>query len=81
MRQHGPAPVPIPLRNAPTKLMKELGYGNEYQYSHDHAGNFAYQEFLPDQLSGTVFYHPGDNAQEHKMRERLQQWWGQKYGY
>ncbi|PJJ59255.1 replication-associated recombination protein A [Hymenobacter chitinivorans] len=81
VRQQGVQPVPIPLRNAPTKLMKELGYGDQYQYSHDHAGNFAYQEFLPAALSGTVFYHPGDNPAEHKMQERLRQWWGQKYGY
>ncbi|WP_188815161.1 replication-associated recombination protein A [Hymenobacter cavernae] len=81
VRQQGVQPVPIPLRNAPTKLMKQLGYGNEYQYSHDYAGNFAYQEFLPESLSGTVFYEPGQNASEAKMRERLRQWWGEKYGY
>ncbi|UOQ55431.1 replication-associated recombination protein A [Hymenobacter cellulosivorans] len=81
VRQQGVQAVPIPLRNAPTKLMKELGYGNQYQYSHDYEGSFAYQEFMPEALSGTVFYHPGNNAAEHKMQERLRQWWGEKYGY
>ncbi|MCB2408249.1 replication-associated recombination protein A [Hymenobacter lucidus] len=81
VRQQGVQPVPIPLRNAPTKLMKELGYGDEYQYSHDYAGNFAAQEFMPAALSGQRFYEPGHNAQETKIQERLKQWWGQKYGY
>jgi putative ATPase len=81
VRQQGVPPVPLPLRNAPTKLMKDLGYGGEYQYSHDYAGNFAAQEFMPEQLSGTTFYHPGHNTQEGKIQERLRQWWGQKYGY
>ncbi|RYU82099.1 replication-associated recombination protein A [Hymenobacter persicinus] len=81
VRQQGVQPVPIPLRNAPTKLMKELGYGDEYQYSHDYAGNFAAQEFMPAALSGHRFYDPGHNPQEAKIQERLQQWWGAKYGY
>ncbi|UYZ64995.1 replication-associated recombination protein A [Hymenobacter weizhouensis] len=81
VRQHGVQPVPIPLRNAPTKLMQELGYGQQYLYSHDYEGNFAYQEFLPEALSGTVFYHPGHNPQEAKAQERLRQLWGEKYGY
>ncbi|QNE40200.1 replication-associated recombination protein A [Hymenobacter sp. NBH84] len=81
VRQQGVQPIPIPLRNAPTKLMKQLGYGQEYQYAHDYPGNFVYQEFLPEQLSGTTFYHPGDNPAEHKIRERLRQQWGEKYGY
>ncbi|WP_246010693.1 replication-associated recombination protein A [Hymenobacter perfusus] len=81
VRQQGVQPVPIPLRNAPTKLMAELGYGSQYQYSHDYPGNFAYQEFLPDALSGTVFYHPGHNPAESKAQERLRQLWGEKYGY
>jgi len=81
VRQQGVQPVPIPLRNAPTKLMKELGYGDEYQYSHDYAGNFAAQEFMPAALSGKRFYEPGHNPSEAKIQERLQQWWGPKYGY
>ncbi|WP_245326175.1 replication-associated recombination protein A [Hymenobacter wooponensis] len=81
VRQQGVQPVPIPLRNAPTKLMEELGYGNTYMYSHDYEGNFAYQEFMPEQLSGRVFYHPGHNPAETKAQERLRHLWGEKYGY
>ncbi|MBX0290654.1 replication-associated recombination protein A [Hymenobacter sp. HSC-4F20] len=81
VRQQGVQPVPIALRNAPTKLMEELGYGNQYMYSHDYEGNFAYQEFLPEQLSGRVFYHPGHNPAEAKAQERLRHLWGEKYGY
>ncbi|TGE16844.1 replication-associated recombination protein A [Hymenobacter elongatus] len=81
VRQQGVQAVPIPLRNAPTKLMKDLGYGTAYQYSHDYPGNFAYQEFMPDALSGKRFYDPGHNAAEAKIQERLRQWWGEKYGY
>jgi putative ATPase len=81
VRQHGVHPVPVPLRNAPTKLMKSLGYGDAYQYSHNGAGNFAYQEFMPDALSGTRFYDPGDNPLEAKIRERLRSWWQEKYDY
>ena len=81
VRAQGVHPVPVPLRNAPTKLMQELGYGEAYHYSHNAPGNFAYQEFLPDALSGTRFYDPGDNPAEAKIRERLREWWGEKYGY
>ncbi|HET9502678.1 MAG TPA: replication-associated recombination protein A [Hymenobacter sp.] len=81
VRQQGVHPVPVPLRNAPTKLMKELGYGDAYQYSHNAAGNFAYQEFLPEALAGTRFYDPGDNPAEAKIRERLRGWWQEKYNY
>jgi putative ATPase len=81
VRQHGVHPVPVLLRNAPTKLLKELGYGDAYQYSHNGAGNFAYQEFMPDALSGTRFYDPGDNPLEAKIRERLRSWWQDKYDY
>ena len=81
VRTHGPRPVPVPLRNAPTRLLRQLGYGQQYQYSHDGAGNFEAQEFLPEALSGTRFYEPGDNASEQKLRERLRGWWGEKYGY
>lgn len=81
VRQQGVQPVPIPLRNAPTKLMAELGYGSQYHYSHDYPDNFAYQEFLPEALSGTVFYRPGHNPAETKAQERLRQLWGEKYGY
>ncbi len=81
VKAHGVHPVPVPLRNAPTRLMKQLGYGQEYAYSHNGAGNFEEQEFLPDALSGTRFYAPGQNASEQKIQERLRGWWGEKYGY
>ncbi len=77
----GDLPVPIPLRNAPTKLMKELGYGDEYKYSHDFANNFAEQEFLPEAISNTAFYVPGNNSRENGTREFLKNRWKDKYGY
>ena len=73
--------LPIHLRNAPTKLMKELGYGEDYKYSHDYANNFAEQEFLPDEISETKLYNPGDNAREIGTREFLKNRWKDKYGY
>lgn len=81
VKAHGVHPVPVALRNAPTKLMKQLGYGDEYRYSHDGEGNFQEQEFLPEALRGTRFYEPGHNASEQKIQERLRGWWGEKYGY
>ena len=73
-------PVPLHLRNAPTKLMGELGYGSEYKYAHDYSGNFIQQEFLPESISGTRFYEPNEqNAQEAKMAERMRALWGHKY--
>jgi putative ATPase len=77
----GNLPVPLHLRNAPTKLMKELNYGKEYQYSHQYENNFSNQEFLPDELSGTAFYVPGINARENEMRNYLKNLWKDKYGY
>jgi putative ATPase len=81
VKQTGDLPVPIHLRNAPTKLMKELGYGDEYKYSHDYANNFAEQEFLPEAISETVLYNPGDNSRENNTREFLKNRWKSKYGY
>jgi putative ATPase len=81
VKETGDLPVPIPLRNAPTKLMKELGYGDEYKYSHDFANNFAEQEFLPETISKTVFYEPGNNSRENGTREFLKNRWKDKYGY
>ncbi|MBO7189859.1 MAG: replication-associated recombination protein A [Alistipes sp.] len=73
-------PVPLHLRNAPTKLMGDMGYGADYKYAHDFAGNFVQQEFLPDSLSGTRFYVPNEgNAQEQKIAERIKALWGDKY--
>ena len=73
--------VPLHLRNAPTKLMKDLGYGKDYRYSHSYGHNFSDQEYLPDEVSGTAFYTPGDNPRENEMRKRLKSLWNDKYGY
>jgi putative ATPase len=81
VKQTGDLPVPIHLRNAPTKLMKELGYGEEYKYSHDFANNFAEQEFLPTEISETTFFEPGENAREKEIRQFLKNRWQNKYGY
>lgn len=77
----GDLSVPIHLRNAPTKLMAELGYGQEYQYAHDFDHNFATQEYLPDSIADTVFYNPGNNARENSTREFLRNRWKSKYKY
>ena len=81
VKQTGNLSVPLYLRNAPTKLMKDLNYGDGYLYAHDHPENFIMQEFLPDDISGQVFYDPGDNAREKEMRAFLAARWGEKYGY
>lgn len=81
VRESGDLSIPLHIRNAPTKLMKEMGYGQEYKYAHDFPGNFAEQEFLPDALSGKVFYEPGDNAREGALRNYLRACWKEKYGY
>ena len=81
VKQTGDLSVPLHLRNAPTKLMKELGYGDAYKYSHDFANNFAEQEFLPDEIKNTAFYNPGNNSRENGTREFLKNRWKDKYGY
>nr|WP_322625172.1 replication-associated recombination protein A [uncultured Flavobacterium sp.] len=81
VKQTGDLPVPLHLRNAPTKLMKELGYGDEYKYAHDYDNNFATQEFLPDEISNTTFYEPGANSRENADRDILRKRWNGKYGY
>jgi putative ATPase len=81
VQQHGDLPVPLHLRNAPTKLMKDLEYGKEYKYSHDGEGNFIEQEFLPNKISNTKFYNPGNNAREDELRKFLRERWKEKYGY
>jgi putative ATPase len=73
--------VPLHLRNAPTKLMKSIGYGKEYEYSHAYKDNFTSQEYLPENLTGTLLYDPGNNAAEEKLRERLKLLWKGKYKY
>ena len=81
VKQTGDLAVPIHLRNAPTKLMKELGYGEEYKYSHDYANNFAEQEFLPNEITATKFFEPGENAREKELRHFLKNRWRDKYDY
>lgn len=79
VKQTGNLPVPLHLRNAPTKLMKDMDYGKEYQYAHSYEGNFIEQEFLPEDISGLQFYNPGQNSTENKIREQLLKKWGKKY--
>jgi putative ATPase len=81
VKQSGNLSIPLSLRNAPTKLMKELGYGDEYKYSHSYANNFAAQEFMPEEMSGTKFYEPGNNSRENSQRDFLKNRWKDKYGY
>lgn len=81
VKQTGDLPVPLHLRNAPTKLMKELGYGDDYKYAHDFDNNFANQEFLPEEIKNTAFYEPGNNARENSTRDFLRNCWKGKYGY
>lgn len=81
VKQHGDLPVPLHIRNAPTKLMKNLDYGKGYQYSHSYDSNFSPQEYLPEKISGTAFYEPGKNAREEELRKFLRERWKEKYGY
>jgi putative ATPase len=81
VRNKGDLPVPLQIRNAPTKLMKNLGYGAEYKYAHSFDNNFVDMEFLPDQISGTKFYDPGNNPREQEFRLKLKQLWKSKYKY
>ena len=81
VRETGDLPVPLAIRNAPTKLMKSLGYGQHYQYAHSYENNFAAMEFLPDKLKNSKFYEPGNNAREEELRRFLKTLWKEKYGY
>lgn len=81
VKQSGDLSIPLHLRNAPTKLMKELGYGEDYKYAHNYENNFISQEFLPSELSGTVFFEPANNPRENAQREFLKNRWKDKYGY
>jgi len=81
VRKTGDLSIPLHLRNAPTKLMKDLDYGKDYQYSHNYPENFVQQEFLPDDISGTKIYEPGNNSRENKFREILKTRWKEKYNY
>ena len=81
VQQEGDLPVPLHIRNAPTQLMKKMNYGKDYAYSHNYENNFAPQEYLPEQLSGTVFYKPGNNLREQELQKHLKTLWKEKYGY
>ena len=81
VKETGDLSVPLSIRNAPTKLMKELGYGDNYQYAHNHTNNFADHEFLPNAIKGVTLYEPGNNSRENVQREFLKQRWKDKYGY
>jgi putative ATPase len=81
VRQTGDLPVPLHLRNAPTKLMKNIGYGKNYKYAHNFEGNFTDQDFLPDAIKGTQIYQPGNNPKENEAREKMKKLWGNRYKY
>ncbi len=81
VKETGDLPVPLHLRNAPTKLMKNIGYGTDYRYAHAYENNFSEQEYFPEKLSGRKLYDPQTNSSEEKIRERLKALWGKKYGY
>jgi len=81
VKQTGDLSVPLSIRNAPTKLMKELGYGKEYAYAHNYEGNFVSHEFLPEEITGTTLYEPGRNAREDGLKKYLRSLWNEKYGY
>lgn len=81
VQETGDLSVPLPLRNAPTKLMKDIGYGDNYKYSHDYEGNFIAQEFLPEEITKTNLYDPGNNPRENALREFLKSKWKGKYNY
>ncbi len=79
VKQTGNLPVPLHLRNAPTKLMKDLDYGKEYKYAHSYEGNFVEQDFLPEEIKNAKLYQPGKNSTEKKIYEELKKKWGNKY--
>ena len=79
VQQTGNQPVPMHLRNAPTKLMEQLGYGKDYKYAHDYEGHFVHQQFLPDELQDRRFWHAQPNPQEDRLHERMIQLWGERY--
>jgi putative ATPase len=81
VKQQGDLSVPLHIRNAPTRMMKNMGYGKDYEYSHSFENNFSPQEYLPDALRGNTFYRPGNNAREEEMRKFLRSLWKDKYGY
>jgi putative ATPase len=81
VRKTGDLPVPLPIRNAPTGLMKKMDYGKGYKYAHDFPGNFVDQEYLPEKIKGKKLYDPGRNGSEARLKEYLRQCWKEKYNY
>ena len=81
VKQYGDLPVPLSVRNAPTKLMKNLNYGKDYKYAHSYENNFTAMEFLPEEIKNTIIYNPGKNAREEELRKFLRERWKDKYGY
>ena len=81
VRKTGDLSVPLNIRNAPTRLMKDLGYGKEYKYAHSYEGNFVNEEFLPEKIKNTIFYTPQENIREKDILERLKKLWKKKYNY
>ncbi len=81
IKRTGDQPVPLNIRNAPTNLMKDIGYGKDYKYAHDYKDNFVEEEFLPDKIKGTILYKPQDNPRENEILARLKKLWGKKYNY
>ena len=79
VRRTGDLPVPLHIRNAPSKLMKDLGYGKDYKYAHAYKGNFAEQDFLPEKVKNERLYKTQNNATELKIMERLKAWWGKRF--
>jgi len=75
VRKEGDLPVPLHIRNAPTKLMKKIGYGKDYKYAHSFSGNFIADNFLPSEIKGTIIYEPGSNPKEDEIRKRLSKLW------
>ncbi len=81
VKKQGDLPVPLHIRNAPTSMMKNMGYGKNYKYAHNYEDNFTNEEFLPDVLSGKTFYEPGKNPREEELRKFLRLRWKEKYNY
>ena len=81
VQKTGDLSVPLHIRNAPTRLMKDLGYGKDYKYAHSYNGNFVDDNFLPDDIEGKKLFEPGDNPREKEIRQRLKNWWKDRYGY
>jgi putative ATPase len=81
VKQKGDLPVPLHLRNSPTKMMKQMDYGKEYKYAHNYENNFVLQDFLPTEISGKRFYSPQKNAREEEIRKFLKERWKEMYGY